>query len=41
MFIPLIISQGQNLSLLNTIEIEKNSLELIQTNKYFFRAASY
>ncbi|HEU4788602.1 MAG TPA: AI-2E family transporter [Flavobacterium sp.] len=30
MFIPLIISQGQNLSLLNTIEIEKNSLELIK-----------
>nr|WP_315250410.1 AI-2E family transporter [uncultured Flavobacterium sp.] len=30
MFIPLIISQGQNLSLLNTTEIERNSLELIQ-----------
>jgi len=30
MFIPLIISQGQNLSLLNTTEIEKNSLELIK-----------
>ena len=30
MFIPLIISQGQNLSLLNTNEIERNSLELIQ-----------
>ncbi|WP_281635292.1 AI-2E family transporter [Flavobacterium marginilacus] len=30
MFIPLIISQGQNLSLLNTAEIERNSLELIQ-----------
>ncbi|MBW4362121.1 AI-2E family transporter [Flavobacterium taihuense] len=30
MFIPLIISQGQNLSLLNTAEIEKNSLELIK-----------
>lgn len=30
MFIPLIISQSQNLSLLNTIEIEKNSLKLIQ-----------
>lgn len=29
MFIPLIISQGQNLSLLNTVEIEKNSLKLI------------
>jgi predicted PurR-regulated permease PerM len=29
MFVPLIISQGQNLSLLNTVEIEKNSLELI------------
>jgi predicted PurR-regulated permease PerM len=30
MFVPLIISQGQNLSLLNTVEIEKNSLELIK-----------
>lgn len=30
LFIPLIISQGQNLSLLNTAEIEKNSLQLIQ-----------
>ncbi|MDR6844455.1 AI-2E family transporter [Flavobacterium granuli] len=30
MFIPLIISQGQNLSLLNTVEIEKNSLELFK-----------
>ncbi|TRX35136.1 AI-2E family transporter [Flavobacterium sp. ZT3R18] len=30
LFIPLIISQGQNLSLLNTVEIEKNSLELIK-----------
>jgi predicted PurR-regulated permease PerM len=30
MFIPLIISQGQNLSLLNTADIEKSSLELIQ-----------
>ena len=29
MFIPLITSQGQNLSLLNTTKIEKNSLELI------------
>jgi len=29
MFIPLIVSQGQNLSLLNTAEIEKNSLELV------------
>lgn len=29
MFIPLIITQGQNLSLLNTAEIEKNSIELI------------
>lgn len=30
MFVPLIISQGQNLSLLNTAEIEKNILELIK-----------
>jgi predicted PurR-regulated permease PerM len=35
MFIPLIISQGQNLSLLNTIEIEKKSLELISQIKTF------
>jgi predicted PurR-regulated permease PerM len=36
MFIPLIISQGQNLSLLNTNEIEKNSLELIKQMNTFF-----
>jgi len=35
MFIPLIISQGQNLSLLNTAEIEKNSLKLINQIVYF------
>ncbi|REG99616.1 AI-2E family transporter [Flavobacterium aquicola] len=35
MFIPLIISQGQNLSLLNTAEIERNSLELIQKINIF------
>ncbi|WP_264564533.1 AI-2E family transporter [Flavobacterium sp. N3904] len=29
MFIPLVISQGQNLSLLNTVKIEENSLKLI------------
>lgn len=29
MFIPLVVSQGQNLSLLNTLEIEKNSLQLV------------
>lgn len=29
MFVPLILSQGQNLSLLNTAEIEKNSVQLI------------
>jgi predicted PurR-regulated permease PerM len=29
MFIPLILSQGENLSLLNTTEIEKNTLQLI------------
>nr|WP_315152046.1 AI-2E family transporter [uncultured Flavobacterium sp.] len=35
MFIPLIISQGQNLSLLNTTEIERDSLELIQKINIF------
>jgi predicted PurR-regulated permease PerM len=35
MFIPLIISQGQNLSLLNTAEIEKNSQELIKQMNTF------
>jgi predicted PurR-regulated permease PerM len=30
MFIPLILSQGQNLSLLNTVEIEKNTLALLK-----------
>ncbi|WP_100844855.1 AI-2E family transporter [Flavobacterium sp. 5] len=35
MFVPLIISQGQNLSLLNTIEIEKNSLKLIEQINIF------
>jgi predicted PurR-regulated permease PerM len=35
MFIPLIVSQGQNLSLLNTIEIEKNSLELFKQLNVF------
>jgi predicted PurR-regulated permease PerM len=35
MFIPLIISQGQNLSLLNTAEIEKNSIELINQINIF------
>lgn len=34
-FIPLIISQGQNLSLLNTVEIEKNSLKLFNQLKVF------
>jgi hypothetical protein len=29
MFVPLILSQGQNLSLLNTAEIEKTLLQLI------------
>lgn len=29
LFIPLILSQGKNLSLLNTVEIEKNILQLI------------
>lgn len=35
MFIPLIISQGQNLSLLNTNEIEKNTLELFKQLNVF------
>lgn len=35
MFIPLIITQGQNLSLLNTAEIEKNSIELIKQINVF------
>ncbi|WP_268846471.1 AI-2E family transporter [Flavobacterium aestivum] len=35
MFIPLIISQGQNLSLLNTAEIEKSSIELINQINIF------
>jgi len=35
MFIPLIVSQGQNLSLLNTTEIEKNSLELVRQLNVF------
>jgi len=35
MFIPLIISQSQNLSLLNTTAIEKNSLELIRQLNIF------
>ncbi len=30
LFIPLILSQGQNLSLLNTLEIERKSLELLK-----------
>lgn len=35
MFVPLIVSQGQNLSLLNTHEIEKNTLELIKQLNLF------
>nr|WP_288834740.1 AI-2E family transporter [uncultured Flavobacterium sp.] len=35
MFIPLISSQGQNLSLLNTAEIEKNISELVNQIKAF------
>jgi predicted PurR-regulated permease PerM len=30
LFVPLIIAQGQNLSLLNTVTIERNALELFQ-----------
>lgn len=35
MFVPLIASQGQNLSLLNTAEIEKNIVELIKQLNLF------
>ncbi|MGO4821136.1 MULTISPECIES: AI-2E family transporter [unclassified Flavobacterium] len=36
MFVPLIINQGANLSLLNTSEIEQNSIQLInQINSFF------
>ena len=35
MFVPLILSQGQNLSLLNTAEIEKNIVQLISQISVF------
>jgi len=35
MFVPLVSSQGQNLSLLNTAEIEKNITELVNQIKIF------
>jgi predicted PurR-regulated permease PerM len=38
MFVPLIINQGANLSLLNTAEIEKNSLQLINQINHFFES---
>jgi predicted PurR-regulated permease PerM len=38
MFVPLVLSQGQNLSLLNTAEIEKNILELISQITVFLDA---
>jgi predicted PurR-regulated permease PerM len=38
MFIPLIITQGQNLSLLNTAEIEKNGIELINQINTFLES---
>ncbi|MFV8466417.1 AI-2E family transporter [Flavobacterium sp. LB1P62] len=38
MFIPLISSQGQNLSLLNTAEIEKNILQLINQISTFLES---
>jgi predicted PurR-regulated permease PerM len=38
MFIPLISSQGQNLSLLNTAEIEKNILQLINQISVFLES---
>jgi predicted PurR-regulated permease PerM len=39
MFIPLILSQGQNLSLLNTGAIEQQTIQLV--NQMFFRKSSY
>jgi predicted PurR-regulated permease PerM len=38
MFVPLIINQGANLSLLNTAEIEKNSMQLINQINHFFES---
>ncbi|WP_413998664.1 AI-2E family transporter [Flavobacterium sp. W1B] len=38
MFIPLILAQGQNLSLLNTAEIEKNSIQLINQISVFLES---
>lgn len=38
MFVPLVLSQGQNLSLLNTAEIEKNILQLINQITTFLDA---
>jgi predicted PurR-regulated permease PerM len=38
MFVPLVLSQGQNLSLLNTAEIEKNILQLINQITAFLDA---
>lgn len=38
MFIPLILSQGQNLSLLNTAEIEKNIVQLINQFTLFLES---
>jgi predicted PurR-regulated permease PerM len=38
MFVPLVLSQGQNLSLLNTAEIEKNILQLISQITVFLDA---
>jgi predicted PurR-regulated permease PerM len=38
MFIPLIVSQGKNLSLLNSNEIESNLLQLVNKMNVFFRS---
>ena len=35
MFVPLFLSHGQNLSLLNTVEIEKNIVQLINQVSVF------
>ncbi|OAB29146.1 Predicted PurR-regulated permease PerM [Flavobacterium fryxellicola] len=35
MFVPLVLSQGQNLSLLNTVEIEKDIVQLIEQISVF------
>jgi predicted PurR-regulated permease PerM len=38
MFVPLVLSQGQNLSLLNTVEIERNIIQLIDKVSAFLES---